>query len=366
LLRRYWHVAAAACELTEASPVKAVRLLGEDLILYRMPPQPGQSEATYGLIELHCPHRNASFIHGLVDCHGIRCIYHGWKFALDGSCLEQPAEGPDSSFRNRVRARSYPVQKLAGLLFAYLGPAPEPLLPRWDVLVREDGRRFGVIESIIDCNWLQAMENSVDPSHLYWLHGSLGSQQLPLGEERYAALGLQSQYGEQNEFFQDVLVNSAGILQSARILDADSADWRDMIDVNLLGLMLVTRAALPLLEAGEGGHVFNISSISARLANPGSPCYAATKAAVSTFNETLRKDVAGQNVRVTVVLPGLVETEALDTIKDPVTKERFAAMARKNKPLQPQDIANAIVFANMQPQHVCIGEMVIRPTAMPD
>ena len=144
LLRRYWHVAAAACELTEEAPVKSVRLLGEDLVLFRMPPAAGASEARYGLVEEHCPHRLASFKHGLVDCEGIRCIYHGWKFSADGTCLEQPPEGPASSFKDRVRHRAYPVEKLAGLLFAYLGPAPAPLLPRWDVLVREDGRRFGM------------------------------------------------------------------------------------------------------------------------------------------------------------------------------------------------------------------------------
>jgi 5,5'-dehydrodivanillate O-demethylase oxygenase subunit len=202
LLRRYWHVAAASCELTQESPVKPVRILGEDLILFRMPPAPGQSQPRYGLVEERCPHRGASFKYGMVDCEGIRCIYHGWKFAADGTCLEQPPEGSQSSFKDRVRHRTYPVEKLAGLLFAYLGPAPAPLLPRWDVLVREDGRRFGVIESVIDCNWLQTMENSVDPSHLYWLHGSLGSRNLPVGKERFAALGLQSQYDEKNEFFQ--------------------------------------------------------------------------------------------------------------------------------------------------------------------
>jgi 5,5'-dehydrodivanillate O-demethylase len=201
LLRRYWHVVAAACELTEESPVKAVRLLGEDLVLYRMPPARGTTQPAYGLTETRCPHRGASFVHGIVDCTGIRCIYHGWKFAPDGTCLEQPAEGRNSTFKDRIQTRAYPVRKLAGLLFAYLGPLPAPELPRWDVLVREDGRRFGVIESVIDCNWLQAMENSVDPSHLYWLHGSLGSQSLPIGEERYAALGLRPEYEEENEFF---------------------------------------------------------------------------------------------------------------------------------------------------------------------
>lgn len=201
LLRRYWHVAGTVSELTEEQPVKPVRLLGEDLVLFRMPPGSGESRPRYGLVGERCPHRSASFKYGLVDCEGLRCIYHGWKFSPDGACLEQPAEGPQSSFKERIKQRAYPVQKLAGLLFAYLGPLPAPLLPRWDVLVREDGRRFGVIESVIDCNWLQAMENSVDPSHLYWLHGSLGSRKLPTGKERFAALGLQSEYDEKNEFF---------------------------------------------------------------------------------------------------------------------------------------------------------------------
>jgi 5,5'-dehydrodivanillate O-demethylase oxygenase subunit len=201
LLRRYWLVAAAAFEVTAEKPVKAVRMLGEDLVLFRMPPAPGETQPRFGLVGERCPHRLTSFKYGVVDCEGIRCIYHGWKFSADGTCLEQPPEGPKSTYKDRVRHRAYPVQKLAGLLFAYLGPEPAPLLPHWDVLVREDGRRFGVIESVIDCNWLQAMENSVDPSHLYWLHGTLGSRNLPVGDERFAALGLQPEYEEENDFF---------------------------------------------------------------------------------------------------------------------------------------------------------------------
>jgi 5,5'-dehydrodivanillate O-demethylase oxygenase subunit len=202
MLRRYWHVAAAAVELTEEKPVKPVRLLGEEMVLFRMPPGPGGSHVRYGLVGERCPHRLTSFKFGLVDCEGIRCIYHGWKFAPDGACLEQPAEDPESTFKDRIRHRAYPVKKFAGLLFAYLGPLPAPELPRWDVLAREDGRRWGVIESMIDCNWLQAMENSVDPTHLYWLHGSLGTAGLPAGPERFAALGLQTQFEEKHEFTQ--------------------------------------------------------------------------------------------------------------------------------------------------------------------
>jgi len=200
MLRRYWHVAAAAVDLSAERPVKAIRLLGEDLVLFQMPPSPGEREPRYGLVGERCPHRLTSLAYGTVDCEGIRCIYHGWKFDPGGACLEQPAEGPQSTFKDRVHHRAYPVRKLAGLLFAYLGPLPAPELPRWDVLVRTDGRRWGVIESVIDCNWLQAMENSVDPSHLYWLHGTLGTRALPVGEQRYAALGLTSEYDEINEF----------------------------------------------------------------------------------------------------------------------------------------------------------------------
>jgi 5,5'-dehydrodivanillate O-demethylase len=119
----------------------------------------------------HCPHRLASLAYGRVEEEGIRCPYHGWRFDRRGSCLEQPAEPPGSTFKDRIKHIAYPVQYLGGLIYAYLGPAPAPLLPRWDVLVWEHGKRWIVKESIIECNWLQPMENSVDPSHLFWLHG---------------------------------------------------------------------------------------------------------------------------------------------------------------------------------------------------
>ena len=165
MLRRYWHPIAVAGELTDEQPIKAVRILGENLVVFR------DTAGKYGLIAERCPHRSASLAYGRVDAEGIRCPYHGWKFDHSGHCLQQPAEPEDSTYKDRVRQPAYPVEKLAGLLWAYLGPEPVPLLPRWDVLVREDGKRWTVIESMIDCNWLQPMENSVDPSHLYWLHG---------------------------------------------------------------------------------------------------------------------------------------------------------------------------------------------------
>ncbi len=165
LLRRYWHPVAAAAELTEEKPIRAVKILDEELVVFR------DKKGNYGLVGEHCPHRSASLAYGRVDEEGIRCPYHGWKFDCAGKCLEQPAEPADSTFKDRIKHVAYPVQYLGGLIYAYLGPAPAPLLPRWDVLVWEHGKRWIVKESIIDCNWLQPMENSVDPSHLYWLHG---------------------------------------------------------------------------------------------------------------------------------------------------------------------------------------------------
>jgi 5,5'-dehydrodivanillate O-demethylase len=165
LLRRYWHPVVAAGELTEKESIRAVKILGEELVVYR------DKKGRYGLVGEHCPHRLASLAFGRVDEEGIRCPYHGWKFDGSGKCLEQPAEPPESTFKDRIKHSAYPVEYLGGLLYAYLGPPPAPVLPRWDVLVWENGKRWIVKESVIDCNWLQPMENSVDPSHLYWLHG---------------------------------------------------------------------------------------------------------------------------------------------------------------------------------------------------
>jgi 5,5'-dehydrodivanillate O-demethylase len=163
LLRRYWVPAAPSCDLT-AGQVRKIRLFGEDLVLYR------DTKGRLGLLEEQCPHRRTSLAYGCVDDQGLRCSYHGWKFNAEGKCLEVPSEPADSPLLRRVQARAYQVQELGGLIFAYLGPAPAPLLPRYDLFVWE-----GVLRDVgvatIPCNWLQIMENSVDPSHIEWLHG---------------------------------------------------------------------------------------------------------------------------------------------------------------------------------------------------
>jgi 5,5'-dehydrodivanillate O-demethylase oxygenase subunit len=166
LLRRYWHPFLVAADLTTERPKKRVRLLGEDLVVFRKP------DGTYGLVAEQCAHRGASLYYGFVEDAGIRCAYHGWLYDCAGKCLEQPFEPAQSMMKHTVHHAAYPVQKLAGLLFAYLGPQPAPLLPRWDVLAREDGERVIEIRlPILNCNWLQCQENSLDPTHVYYLHG---------------------------------------------------------------------------------------------------------------------------------------------------------------------------------------------------
>ena len=165
LLRRYWHPVAGIDEMRERW-TKRVRILGEDLVIYR------DRSGGFGLVSEACPHRRASLAYGIPTETGIRCPYHGWQFDGTGRCTEQPNEPDNSVFKDKVRTAGYPLELLAGLLWAYLGPLPAPLLPRYDAFVEEPAIRH-VGQATIPCNWLQTMENSVDAVHTEWLHGNL-------------------------------------------------------------------------------------------------------------------------------------------------------------------------------------------------
>jgi 5,5'-dehydrodivanillate O-demethylase oxygenase subunit len=165
LLRRYWHVVAGVAEM-EGRWTKRVRILGEDLVLFR------DRSGRYGLIAEQCPHRRASLAYGIPEADGLRCPYHGWKFDGTGRCLDQPNEPAESTFRDKVWTSGYPVQEMGGMLWAFLGPQPAPLLPRWDGFV-VPGTIRTIGKTRVRCNWLQIQENSVDPVHTEWLHGAL-------------------------------------------------------------------------------------------------------------------------------------------------------------------------------------------------
>ena len=167
LLRRYWHPVAIAADITPDNPTKFVRILGEDLVLFQT------TGGEVGLLNDRCAHRGVSLSYGRVEKRGIACAYHGWLYDTKGNCLETPAEPPESNFCLTVKQKAYPVKQLAGLYWAYMGPQPAPELPKYDVWARTDGWHWLRALPQLDCNWLQAMENSVDTAHLHILHQEL-------------------------------------------------------------------------------------------------------------------------------------------------------------------------------------------------
>jgi nitrite reductase/ring-hydroxylating ferredoxin subunit len=179
LLRRYWHPVARSVEAT-ALP-RAVRLLGEDLVLYR------SLSGTAGLMYPRCCHRGTTLYFGRVEDDGIRCPYHGWLFASDGVCLDQPCEPDRGRNRESYRQPWYPVVEYHGLIFAYLGPAAkQPVFPRYDIFEDLDAETEEIV--IIDhfafggpsdapCNWFQTHENAMDPYHVFILHNAISGPQ---------------------------------------------------------------------------------------------------------------------------------------------------------------------------------------------
>ncbi len=177
LLRRFWQPVGLAADLGDLP--KAVRVLGEDLVLFR------DGRGRPGLLDAHCCHRGTSLHYGRVELEGLRCCYHGWLFDLEGRCLDQPCEPPGSAFRDKVRQPWYPCREYHGLVFAYLGPlARMPALPRYDLLeagdgvVVADGTSYGLGGGVVlDCNWLQLYENVMDPFHVAVLHTTFSGGQ---------------------------------------------------------------------------------------------------------------------------------------------------------------------------------------------
>lgn len=165
LMRRYWLPALLSSEIPEPDcPPVRVRLLGEDLVAFR------DSQGRIGLLDEHCSHRGTSLFFGRNEECGLRCIYHGWKFDIEGHVLETPAEPPGSTLKHKVHHTAYPCREAAGIVWSYLGPKDKmPLLPNYEWMSLPPSQLY-VTKSIQDCNWLQGLEGECDSSHLSFLH----------------------------------------------------------------------------------------------------------------------------------------------------------------------------------------------------
>jgi hypothetical protein len=163
LMRCYWQPAALVDELAGNRPVKPVRLLGEDLVLFR------DENGRYGLIERACPHRGTDLAYGRLEAGGLRCAFHGWLFDVGGHCLETPAEPEGSRMCANIRQKAYPIREKSGILFAYMGSGEPPAFPHFDCFTAPSTHTFA-FKGMIDCNWLQSLEVGIDPAHTSFLH----------------------------------------------------------------------------------------------------------------------------------------------------------------------------------------------------
>ena len=158
----------------------------------------------------------------------------------------------------------------------------------------------------------------------------------------------------------DILINNAGVMYLEPVATADLARWRSMFELNLLGLIAATQAALPGMTARKSGHIVNISSTAGHYANPTMSAYAATKWGVRAFTDSLRREVFKSNIRTTLISPGIAATELRDHIGDPTVKAAINQRADAMRQLESQDIAEAILYAVTRPDHVGINEILMR------
>jgi phthalate 4,5-dioxygenase len=221
LLRRYWIPVVQAGELASGGRVKRVQLLGERLIAYRTP------DGRPGLAGEGCPHRGASLYFGRVEPGGIRCVYHGWKFGLDGQCVEMPSEA-ESSFAAKVRHTSYRCLERGGVVWAYMGPGEAPALPDLEWTLLPESHLF-ISKRVQDCNWFQALEGGIDSSHISFLHAPIDHGDAVITQEMDRAsfgVGAAVQTGDRAPRF-EVVDTDSGALIGARRTQADGQwYWR--------------------------------------------------------------------------------------------------------------------------------------------
>jgi phenylpropionate dioxygenase-like ring-hydroxylating dioxygenase large terminal subunit len=167
LIRQYWIPFLLSAELPDPDgSTLRVRILGEDLIAFR------DTRGRVGLLGNHCPHRGASLFYARNEEGGLRCIYHGWKFDVAGTCLDMPSEPPESNFKDKVRHKAYPCTERGGIVWTYMGLVyPLPPLPDLEWNLVPDEHRY-LAKRVQNCNFAQALEGEIDQSHVSFLHAS--------------------------------------------------------------------------------------------------------------------------------------------------------------------------------------------------
>jgi len=175
-LRQYWIPSTVPSHLlpTPDSPPIRVRLLGENLIAFRT------TSGQPGLVANACPHRGASMFFGRNEEEGLRCVYHGWKFDVEGNCVDMPSEPPESNFKSKVRIQAYPCKEVNGLIWTYMGPRETPPpMPDLECVTAPEEMCVAPQFVFYDCNWMQSLEGDIDSSHIDYLHSRLTREEVP-------------------------------------------------------------------------------------------------------------------------------------------------------------------------------------------
>ena len=230
-LRRFWQPICFTDELRDL-PVR-VKILGEELVVFR------DFQGSIGLLELHCPHRGTSLEFGLISQRGIRCCYHGWLFDVDGAILETPGEPASSTLKERLCHGAYPIHEHSGVVFAYMGPPEErPAFPLYDSFSRPGYRLLPGRKYYYPCNWLQILENAMDPVHTAFLHTIVSGSQFT------------EEFGNVPEL--DFSETPVGMIYVATRRVGDNL-WARMVENVLPNLQQVA----PIWENGHTEHPFN-------------------------------------------------------------------------------------------------------------
>ena len=231
LLRRFWMPALLSQELPEPDgPPKKIKILGEELIAFR------STDGRVGIVEPHCPHRGANLYFGRNEECGIRCAFHGWKFDLDGNCVDLPTSPPESTYKDTIKLLAYPTREWGDLIWVYMGPRETmPELPQFEMALVPAAQRY-VSKKWQDCNWVQSLEGGIDTAHFSFLHA------VPTKDEaaklavysRSAALGDQSRPDDRIRWVQNdprpkfsIVGHDSGlVIGGARKTDGADLYWR--------------------------------------------------------------------------------------------------------------------------------------------